>query len=90
MHLPSGFEFVSDEPHGPPAPVRRLVGTIVNEHGRRYPRTLAQAFKQSEGYRFSGYAPPPKQHHSAVVWLVTLGLSGWFLWIATHAPRVAQ
>ncbi len=61
----------------------------VPETTRRYPRTLAEAFKQSEGYRRAGwYYPAPAPLMDRISWFIVIGLASWLLWIAYHAPKV--
>lgn len=45
---PARLYAVSTPPQGA---TRAPVAVVVNEHSRRFPRTLRDAFKQSEGYR---------------------------------------
>lgn len=89
--LPAGFEFVRDEPYGPPVPVRRLVGTVVDPGRRKpVPRTLQQAFPLSEGYREWCYmTPAPKSLTERISWAVVIGLALWLVvWAAQNRPHL--
>lgn len=71
----------------PQSATRSPIEVIVNEHSRRFPRTMQQAFKQSEGYRFSGWKPLERDVWAErVSWTIAIGLLLWLGWAALHAP----
>jgi hypothetical protein len=71
-------------------------GVIANEHSRRFPRTLQEAFPVSEGYRESVEGPTEAERHSArmnriidgVCWAVFLLGVAWIGWQAWKASKV--
>lgn len=72
----------------PPSAARRPVEVIVNEHSRRFPRTLQQAFKQSEGYRSTvWHYPAPAPLLDRLSWSIILGLAGWLVWWCIVTPK---
>ena len=63
--------------------------TIVNETTKRFPRTLVDAFPDSEGYR-DGFElpreePPLTTIFEGACWLLAIALLSWVAWAALHA-----
>ncbi len=90
LPLPSGFTFDYEEPHGPPAPSRRLVGQVIDSGRRKpVPRTLQQAFPQSEGYRIALYCPAPRWARTdRICWAIVIALACLIVRWAYLAPKV--
>ncbi len=63
---------------------------IVNEHSRRFPRTLKDAFPVSENYR-AAIEGPESMHVERVVDIVCFALSilalVWMAWLGLSLPK---
>jgi hypothetical protein len=73
------------------------IPVVVNEHSRRFPRTLQDAFRISEGYRHSIELPTAEERRErfvyllieTVCWGVSIGFlvfCAWWSWTTKKTP----
>ena len=69
---------------------------ITNEHSRRFPRTLQNAFPISEGYRDSIEGPSPEEERARIArrvvdlasWAIVVGFFAYLGWLSWTTPKV--